>query len=281
MPSLGLSVPGVGVTLDPMSGGRIRQVSVDGRRLLHDTPGDGSDPTATGWGSFPMAPFAGRVRHGRFVAGGVEHVLERRNGDHAMHGTVLDRPWEVREHTPTRCVLRTDLGPGWPWDGWCEQHLDLSAERLVMRLEVHSEREAFPTSAGWHPWFRTRLDGGGALRLDVTAGSMVRRDPEGIPSGVWGPPTPRPWDDCLGDITWPVRLRWEIAGSPVVGIDISADTRFVVVYDEPDHAWCVEPQSAPPDALGDPTHVVSPDQPHIVTCEWRWIRSVPPYLSGE
>ena len=151
----------------------------------------------------------------------------------------------------------------------------------MLRLEVHAEHGRFPASAGWHPWFRTRLDSGHTLRLDVAAEAMVRRDPDGIPTTAWGPPTPRPWDDCLRDVAWPARLRWEADGTTEVGVDISADTRFVVVYDEPDHAWCVEPQSAPPDALSTTADVVTPGRPLVVTSEWRWIRSGPPYLSGE
>ena len=45
-----------------------------------------------------------------------------------------------------------------------------------------------------------------------------------------------------------------------------------VVYDEPEHAVCIEPQSGPPDAfnLGG-SEVASPDHPvvHQMTLRWR------------
>lgn len=280
MASLELSVPGITVTVDPAAGGRITQVEVDGHRLLHDAPQDGADPTVTGWGSFPMAPYAGRVRRARVTIDGAEHTLEPRNGDHAIHGTVLDRPWGLESRTPTGCSLRTDLGPAWPWDGWCEQHLDLSPERLALRLEVHTRGTPFPASAGWHPWFRTRLDTGATLRLAIDAAAMAERDAEHIPTGHWSPLTRRPWDDCLRDVTWPARLGWEHHGELQVGVDISADTRYCVVYDEPPYAWCVEPQSAPPNALGTTADIVTPERPLVVTCEWRWIRPDAPILVG-
>jgi galactose mutarotase-like enzyme len=278
--SLQLSVPGIAVTVDPDSGGRISRVEVDGHSLLLDAAGPVGDLTPTGWGSFPMAPFAGRVRRARFSVDGTEHTLETRNGHHAMHGTVLDRPWVVTAHTATTCSLRTDLSPAWPWDGWCEQHLDLSPGCLSLRLAVHTRGEKFPASAGWHPWFRTRLDSGESLSLEVDAAEMAERDPEHIPTGDWSPLAPRPWDDCLRDVSWPARLRWGRDGQITVGIDITADTRYCVVFDEPDHAWCVEPQSAPPDALGRTADVVTPGRPLIVTCEWRWIRPDAPILVG-
>lgn len=279
--SLELALDGVRVVLEPDSGGRIAQLELDGHRILHDTAGTADDPTATGWGSFPMAPYAGRVRHGRFAIDGVEHRLPLRIGPHAMHGTVLDRPWTVTGHTTVSCSMRTGLGDDWPWEGWCEQHLELDGERLALRLEVHSSGDPFPASAGWHPWFRTRLPTGAALNLDVAADAMVGRDAEGIPTGEWGPPSHRPWDDCLRDVEWPVRLRWVSDGRVDIGVDVWADTRFVVIYDRPDHAWCVEPQTAPPDALGTTADVVTPEHPLVVTGEWRWIRAETPYLSGE
>src|SRR4029077_4118927 len=52
--------PGVRATVDLARGGRLASLVVDGRELLVT---EGYGPIA--WGSFPMAPFAGRVRNGR------------------------------------------------------------------------------------------------------------------------------------------------------------------------------------------------------------------------
>ena len=91
----------------------------------------------------------------------------------------------------------------------------------------------------------------------------------------------RPWDDCLREVEWPVRLRWARATRAEIGVDVWAGTDHVVVYDQPEHAWCVEPQTAPPDALGSTADIVTPERPLVVTGEWRWIRPEAPYLSGE
>src|SRR3954464_6657762 len=63
---LRLSAPGVEVLVDLVAGGRVASIVIAGRELLR-TPRDGPRD----WGSFPMAPYAGRVRDGEFTFGGV------------------------------------------------------------------------------------------------------------------------------------------------------------------------------------------------------------------
>jgi aldose 1-epimerase len=280
------------VVVAPDLGGRLIGAELEGHSLLYDHAGD-AGPTS--YGSFPMAPFAGRVGFGRFEFGGRTHDLGAPVGRHAIHGTVLDRRWTVEHSTTTTCVMTADLGPTWPWPGSCEQRLEISHDQLSLRLEVHSHDVAFPASAGWHPWFRTRLDDGRHLTAEVTASEQAERGPDHLPTGRWIPPQPRPWDDCLRGVTWPIRLRWNDPKlsddrtnddqQGALGIDLWSDASHVVVYDELAHAWCVEPQTAPPDSLGDGAgaraQLVTPDEPLIVTSRWRWIRSEGPYWAGE
>jgi hypothetical protein len=43
-----------------------------------------------------------------------------------------------------------------------------------------------------------------------------------------------------------------------------------VVFTEPEHAMCVEPQSGPPDALTIEPRIVTPEEPLVVHTTWRW-----------
>jgi aldose 1-epimerase len=61
MDRLRFAADGVTLEVSPFHGGRIASFVVDGRELLV-TSGD----APFWWGCFPMAPFAGRVRRGRF-----------------------------------------------------------------------------------------------------------------------------------------------------------------------------------------------------------------------
>jgi aldose 1-epimerase len=251
------------VTVHPADGGRIGQISVGDRALLVDVPPEAArHPMA--WGSFPMAPWAGRIRNGRFSFGGEDHqlVVNHHDGDgteraHAIHGLVFDRPCLAVE-TPSdgsRSVrLRHDLD--WPFGGTVTQTIDLAEAGVSLTLVVESTDGRFPAEVGWHPWFR-KPD-----RLDFSPIAMYRRDRFGIPTGELVEPAEGPWDDCFAN-TEPIVLRYDRPDVPVVVV--TSDCDHVVVFDEPADATCVEPQSGPPDAFN-----LSPDLapgcagPHVV-----------------
>ena len=166
-----LSAPGVEAVVDLAAGGRIASLVVDGRELLR-TAGDG--PIA--WGSFPMAPYAGRVRDARFTFSGRTRRLSSAMPPHALHGTVLDRPWQAVDAQ----TIAIDLGPAWPFAGRVVQRFELAADHLTCRMELTAD-EPMPASIGWHPWFLRRLPGvAGALELELDAGAMYVRDAAGI-----------------------------------------------------------------------------------------------------
>ena len=83
------------VLIDAEHGGRIASLSVAGMELLVN-----AGASALDWGCYPMAPFAGRIRNGRFSFKGTEHQLPRNAAPHAIHGTVFERPWEVDDLEP-------------------------------------------------------------------------------------------------------------------------------------------------------------------------------------
>ncbi len=263
---LRLAAPGVEAVIDLDAGGRVASFVVDGRELLVT---EGFGPIA--WGSFPMVPFAGRVREGRFTFRGRRYDLPITMPPHAIHGTVLDRRWEsIGDRT-----ISTELGPSWPFAGRAVQRFGIEAGRFTCRLELHAD-EPMPASIGWHPWFRRRLAppaGGppgpepGTLELDLDAGAMLRRDATGIATGeLIVPPPPGPWDDCLTDVRRPPVLRW--AG--FLELTIRSDCPDWVVYTVPADALCVEPQTAPPDALNTGPAIVEPGRPLIAEMAWTW-----------
>jgi aldose 1-epimerase len=241
-------------------GGRLASLTVDGLELLWTNRDDGP----IRWGSYPMAPWAGRTRHGTFGFGGVERHLPLSMPPHAIHGVVYDRPWTVTGHDE----LAIDLDERWPFRGRVTQrfHLDPDGLEVTMALDA---AEPMPAVMGWHPWFRNVLvDGDEPVRLRFDARVMLVRDAEGIPTGERIPPTPGPWDDAFTDLAaepvldWPGRLR----------LTISSSCPWWVVYTEPRHALCVEPQSGPPDALNSGADVVHPGFPLVHAMHWRWTR---------
>jgi aldose 1-epimerase len=249
--------------LDLDSGGRVTRFSIgDVELVAHVDRG-----TPFHWGSFVMAPWAGRIRNGRFTFNGQVHQLPVNWGPHAIHGTVADRPWWVADADGDSAVIDCPLDDRWPWRGFVRQVIRLGERVVDFRVEVHADDEEFPASVGWHPWFRRHLTpGGGPVELAFDAEAMLLRDAAGIPTGERGPIGEQPWDDCFDGVRWPVTLTWPGG----VSLEISADTRYGVVYTEPRDALCVEPQTAPPDALNLEPFVVVPGRPVSATMTWAW-----------
>ena len=254
---LRLSAPGVEAVIDLVAGGRVASLVIDGHELLRTT---GAGPIE--WGSFPMAPYAGRIRDATLTFEGQTRHLPVRLPPHALHGTVLDRPWRVVGEG----TIATELGPDWPFAGHVVQRFELSAGSLECRLEVHAD-EPMPASIGWHPWFVRRLPGvPGELELELDAGAMYERDEAGIATARLVTPPPGPWDDCFTDLRHPPVLRWP----GFLELKIESDCPDWVVYTAPEDALCVEPQTAPPDALNREPTIVQPGSPLVAEMSWRW-----------
>lgn len=250
------------VGLDLAAGGRVARLDLGDLAVVAHV-----DPSSeVHWGSFVMAPWAGRIRDARFDFDGRSHLLRQNWGQHAIHGTVLDRPWQVVEATADSAVLECSLDERWPWRGRVRQAVRVLASGVEFILEVHTDGEPFPASAGWHPWFRRRLARGGPVEIELRAESMLLRDDAGIPTGERVPLPDGPWDDCFDQVQWPVTLSWPGA----LRLDISADTRYGVVYTEEQDAVCVEPQTGPPDALNLEPVVARLDRPLTASMTWTW-----------
>ena len=244
--------------VSPETGGRIVSLRVDDLDLLV-TP----DVDDHNYGCFPMAPWAGRVRHGSFDFEGQRFQLPLNNPPHAIHGTVRDHPWKE----DGEAVISAPLGPPWPFAGLVVQHFGLAPDALHLTMEVHAADEAMPVSCGWHPWWSRHAGRGEPLHVDLDADAMYQRDEDGIQTGELVPVGPHPWDDCftgLGDR--PAVLRWP--GALTVRLETSC--RCVVVFDEPQRAICVEPQTDPPDAFNLGPTIVRTGEPLVATATWAW-----------
>ncbi len=251
----------VAVEVAPAAGGRLASIRVDDLELL---VGAGPAIGPFHWGCYPMAPFAGRVGWGRFRFGGVEHHLPRAMPPHAIHGTAWGARWEVDPPGGVvgdrRVRLRHELGPPWPWPGHVVHDVELGAEGLRLRLEVHAARSAMPVTCGWHPWFRRRLARGGPAELELHVRRWLPKGPDGLPTGDHRPVPPRPgegWDDCFTGVVAPPSVRWPGA----LAVTLESDCDHLVVYDQPAHALCVEPQTGPPDGLRLGPDVAEPGAP--------------------
>ena len=262
------------LTVDPRQGGRMTSLRIGGRQVLVT---EGWGPIQ--WGCYPMAPFAGRIRDGRFTFRGRDVRLPLNFAPHAIHGTVFERSWEVAQRTQDRLVLTIDLGPAWPYRGTVTQSIRLAPDGLEATLRLDAE-EAMPAALGWHPWFRRHLGArpdhaaaaSPSVELVFDAASMYERGADGLPTGAIVPAGPRPWDDAFTGLRAAPIVRWP--GALEIALSSTAD--IWVAYDEQPEGICVEPQTAPPDAInlaaasGEEPAIADVDHPMTAAMTWRW-----------
>lgn len=241
-----------------LDGGKLASFKVGDLELLV-TLGD----KVTRWGSFPMVPWCGRLQHGRLAHDGVVHRFPLSKPPHAIHGLAHTQPWtRLDDHT-----IRTDLVDPWPFGGYALQRFDLTETSFTTTLEVHATGVAIPAMAGWHPWFARRLDRGGEAELTFEAAAVYVTDDEMIPTGVLVPPPPGPWDHCFTNLSRSPTIRWPGA----LSLDITSAFDHWVIFTEPDDAFCVEPQSGPPNEPNTPrARLAEPGRPLRGSMTWTW-----------
>jgi aldose 1-epimerase len=249
MPTDSLVTLGLGdthVAIDLATGGRIARLTAGGVDLI--APRRPDDDARLGWGSYPMAPFANRVCDGRFEFAGAAYELPITLGPHAIHGTVLDRPWATTATSATSVSMRCDLGPDWPFGGHAEQVVTVESHAVRCCLAVVAADRAMPADLGWHPWFVK------PARVELDATAMYELDERMIPTGRLVAPAPPPWDHCF------VGVRPPVLHYPGVRVTVTSDCDHWVVYDHPAHATCVEPQTGPADSLNQRPRLLAPGE---------------------
>jgi aldose 1-epimerase len=207
---------------------------------------------------FPMAPYVNRIAGGAFEFLGRMIALRSEWAPHALHGFGWREAWQIVDQTQRRVRLAFEAEAGeWPWRYRCEQLVTLEGCALVVDLSIENLDELpMPVSLGLHPYFL----GADEAELQASADGVWLTDDELIPL-VWKPLNEAPaifrggrpvrrtnLDNCYtgfdgaAHIVWPrrrVRVRLEAPAC-----------RFLQVYTRgSDNSFCVEAQTAMPDAL--------------------------------
>ncbi|MFJ8507660.1 aldose 1-epimerase [Streptomyces avermitilis] len=245
------------VALLPGNGGRVRSLRVGGVELLRQ---------GERYGCFPMVPWCGRIRDGKFRNGATLHQMPLNSPPHAIHGTARDGAWRVARSDKNEAVLTYDLVEPWPYPGRVTQVAALTEDSLTLTMSVETYESSFPAQIGWHPWFNRNL-GQDDARVDFTPAWQEERGADHLPTGNRIAPLPGPWDDCFGmpdgvhvTLSWPGQLE----------LTVASREEWVVVYDEQPEAVCVEPQTGPPDGLNTRPRLVTPIEPLEATTTWTW-----------
>ncbi|MCX3060750.1 aldose epimerase family protein [Streptomyces beihaiensis] len=249
------------VTVAPGNGCRVSSLKIAGTELLRQ---------GERYGCFPMAPWCGRIRDGRFLDGGQLHQMPLNSPPHAIHGFARDHEWTTAHATSTEASFTYDLTDPWPYRGRVTQTVALTEDSLSLSLGIETAKDSFPAQLGWHPWFNRNLGGDSEdVTLDFAPAWQEERGDDHLPTGHRIDPKPGPWDDCFGmpegvdvTLTWPGRLS----------LNVTSREKWAVVYDEQEAAVCVEPQTGPPNGLNTTPRLVTMVDPLEAGATWTWRR---------
>lgn len=240
------------LSLDPEDGGRVTSLVVDGMELLVT---EGAKPTR--WGSFPMAPWAGRLGFARLYFNSRTYEFPVTSAPHANHGTAMHQAWEIVAQDAASATMRTDLATPWPFGGWIEQVFELTAHHFKVTMTIHAGDQAMPAQLGWHPWYPRDLGHGGEpLTIEFAADGMYEVDSEQLPTGELIAPPEGPWDDTFINVTQQPILRWGDA----LTLKLTSDMDHWVVFNRMEHAVAIEPQSGAPNDLNRSPDILQPGE---------------------
>jgi aldose 1-epimerase len=232
--------------VDPAEGGRLVSLSIDGNELLGSERPKPDEPSGWFHGSFPMAPYVGRVEGGTFSFEGRDYSLPTNAGNDAGHGVVFDVPWEIgSRHSPTELTIETHFDARWPFGGYAQQIFSLNDSSLKMTLIVRNEQRRMPVMLGFHPWFRRDI-GTGPGNYTLQPGLRYQGSIDARGGAFTADLGTRPWDDVLTQFALPPQISWP--EGPTLTLTSSSD--FWVVFEQLETAFCIEPISDAPGALG-------------------------------
>ena len=274
----------VRLSIDAARGARISSMSVAGRSLILGPPDDSN--AGIRWGSYLMAPWAGRIAGGVLEWEGTTYQLPQRDGPHAIHGLVYERSWTVDRTSTTSVELSISLaGAGWPFGGHVRQRLELRPDELLTSAEVRFDRTG-PVVVGWHPWF---LRGDDDPSVTVNSAETLetvdliptgRRLPINAMTDLRSGPRlgDRQLDTIYPDATSPASIRWE---ELELAVEFDPPLRTVIVFTGDPRAVCVEPQSAWPNAPALAAHgiagtglaTLARGDTFSAAMRWRWGRA--------
>lgn len=253
----------------PQDGARMTSLQAFGYEVLRQWE---PQRKAFQYGCFPMVPWAGRLGNATLNIGEQRYRLPANKPPHALHGMACYSSWEILEKTADRLRLRMQLDSPWPWRGEVQQTLVLAEDGLVLRLEIDSGSDAFPASAGWHPWFVKHLNSppeSEALQLLFHADWQEEPGSDELPTGNRIAPRQGPWDDCFGFYNGlEVGLKWP--GQLTMLMNSTAQS--LVVFDKQPDATCVNPLTQAPNEINRAPQFVRPGAPLVIETSWQFRR---------
>ena len=246
------------LTLAPLVGGSISrfysQRGTQQQQWLR--PAETLDP-AKPWtmGSFPLVPYANRIRDGRSSFGPRPLNLPATYPDshHAIHGTAWQLPWQVVAQSADHATLALDYTSGdWPYAFHAVQEfrLDAKAGLTVVLSVTNRDNVDMPIGVGHHPYLPHRP----GTRLTTGVQAMWGGDSEVMPTSLQTPAFLETLRSGIAldtldldnnFIGWNhhARVDWPDTGTALVMTAEAPFDYFVLYCPKGGEAFCIEPVS--------------------------------------
>ena len=245
-------------TLAPGVGGAIANFYSQrgGQRQHWLRPADAPNP-ATPWtmASYPLVPYANRIRDGRSSYGPRPLQLPANYPDskHAIHGTAWQQPWLVLAQGADHATLALDSpADDWPYAFRAVQQFTLDAQAgLTVVLSVtNTDTVEMPVGLGHHPYLPHRA----GTRLTTSVQAMWGGDAEVMPTTLQ---TPEFLDTLRNGVVldtldldnnftgWNqhARVDWPDTGTALVMTAQAPFDYFVLYCPKGADMFCIEPVS--------------------------------------
>ena len=245
-------------TLAPAVGGAIANFySQRGDQQQHWLRPNAAPNPALPWAmaSYPLVPFANRIRDGRSSFGPRPLNLSANYPDskHAIHGTAWQQSWQVHHHGIDHATLALDSPTGdWPYAFRAVQQFTLDAQAgLTIVLSVtNTDTVDMPVGLGHHPYLPHRA----GTRLTTGVQAMWGGDAEVMPTTLQ---TPAFLDSLRSGVVldtldldnnftgWNhhARVDWPDADTALVMTAQSPFDYFVLYCPKGANMFCIEPVS--------------------------------------
>lgn len=257
-PTLEMRAGELVVTLAPSVGGAIANFySQRGTQQQHWLRPQKNPNPALPWAmaSYPLVPFANRIRDGRSRFGPRPLNLPANYPDsrHAIHGTAWQQPWQVVSQGADHATLSLDSPAGvWPYAFRAEQQFTLHAiTGLTLALSVtNTDTVDMPVGIGHHPYLPHRT----GTRLSTGVQAMWQSDAEVMPTKLQ---TPEFLDTLRNGIVldtldldnnfigWnhQARVDWPDTGTALLMTAQAPFDYFVLYCPQGANMFCIEPVS--------------------------------------
>jgi len=147
---------------------QIGDTLVDVLRPAIDRPLTG--PWALAASCFPMTPYGGRLRNGRFRFEGreVTYPLNGLPEKHSSHGDGWTRPWSLTHLDRRSAAMTLSHEPQAPLKYACTQTVSVDPTKVTIIMVLGNlDSQRIPVGIGLHPYFADRVDA--VLSADLPA----------------------------------------------------------------------------------------------------------------